>query len=49
MKRERMKDLDKNMAARWGTNNKTVHLSGNADVVPQSGHRKRSRQNLDLK
>ena len=31
MKRERMKkDVDK-----------TVHLSGNADVVPQSGHRKR--------
>ena len=28
---------------------KTVHLSGNDDVVPQSGHRKRWCHNLDLK
>ena len=55
MKRERMKrgrkeDVDKNVADRWGAEyNKTVHLSGNAEVVPESRHRKRSRLNLDLK
>ena len=38
MKRERMKkDVDKTWQPGGGWNNKTVHLSGNADVVPQSG------------
>ena len=42
MKRERMKKyVDKTWQPCGGRNNKTVHLSGNADVVPQSGHRKR--------
>ena len=41
MKRERMKnDVDKTWQPGGGRNHKTVHLSGNADVVPQSGHRK---------
>ena len=36
MKRERMKkDLDKMWQPGGGRNHKTVHLSGNADVVPQ--------------
>ena len=42
-------DVDKTWQLRGGRNNKTVHLSENADVVPQSGHRKRSCHNLDLK
>ena len=42
MKRERMKnDVDKTWLPGGGRNYKTVHVSGNADVVPQSGHRKR--------
>ena len=42
MKRERMnKYVDKTWQPRGGRNNKTIHLSGNADVVPQTGHRKR--------
>ena len=50
MKRERMKnDVDKTWQPGGERNHKTVHLSGNADVVPQSGHRKRWCHNLDLK
>ena len=38
MKRERMKkDADKTWQPSGRRNHKTVHLSGNADVVPQSG------------
>ena len=37
-RRERMKnDVDKTWQPSWGRNHKSVHLSGNADVVPQSG------------
>ena len=50
MKRERMKnDVDKTWLPGGGRNHKTVKLSGNAVVVPQSGHRKRWCHNLDLK
>ena len=50
MKRERIKkDVDKTWQPGGGQNHKTVHLNGNADVVPQSGHRKRWCHNLDLK
>ena len=50
MKRERMKkDVDKTWQPYVGRNNKTVHLKGNADVLPQSRHRKRWCHNLDLK
>ena len=50
MKRERMKkDVDKTWQPDRGRNHKTVHLSGNADVVPQFGYRKRWCHNLDLK
>ena len=38
MKKERMKnDVDKTWQPGGGRNHKTVHLNGNADVVPQSG------------
>ena len=38
MKRERMKnDMDKTWQPGGGWNDKTIHLNGNADVVPQSG------------
>ena len=41
VKRERVKKyVDKTWQPRGGRNKKTVHLSGNADVVPQSGHKK---------
>ena len=36
-----MEDLEKMWQPGRGRNNKTVHLSGNAEVVPESGHRKR--------
>ena len=50
VKRERVKKyVDKTWQPRGGRNKKTVHLSGNPDVVPQSGHRKRWCHNLDLK
>ena len=38
MKRERMKkDVDKTWQPGGGRESQTVHLSGNADVVPESG------------
>ena len=46
---EERKYVDKTWQSRGGRDNKTVHLTGNADVVPQSGHRKRWCHNLDLK
>ena len=55
MKREREseerenEDVDKTWQPRGGVNKKIVHLSGNADVVPQTVHIKRSCHNLDLK
>ena len=50
MKRERMKnDVDKTSQPGGGRNHKIVHLSGNVNVMPQSGHRKRWFHNLDLK
>ena len=42
-------DVDKTWQPRGGQNNKNIHLSRNADVVRQSGHRKRWCHNLDLK
>ena len=42
MKRKRMtNDVDKTWQPGGGRNHKTVNLSGNVDVMPQSGHRKR--------
>ena len=41
-------DVDKRGSHVGNGIRKTVHLSGNADVVPQSGHRKRWCHNLDL-
>ena len=53
MKRERVQRERMKTWTTWqphgGLNEKTVHLSGNADVVPQTGHKKRSCHNLDLK
>ena len=40
--RERMKTWTQRGSHVGGRNKKTVHLSGNADVVPQTGHKKRS-------
>ena len=39
--REREREVDKTWKKRGSQVDKTVHLSGNSDTVPQCGHRKR--------